>query len=72
MKVTAFAKVQWKDRSLAYCTIDAWSLAFYVIKASDCTNIGFYMCYVFHTFCILGQFCNYFVSFSQQVLSFCD
>ena len=41
MKVTAFANVQWKDRSLAYCTIDAWSLAFYVIKASDCTNIGF-------------------------------
>ena len=50
------------DRALAYCTIDAQSLVFYVIKASDCTNLGFYTCYVFHIFCILGQFCNKFVS----------
>ena len=63
---------QRKDQSLAYCTIDAWSLAFYIIKASDCTNLRYYMSFVFHIFCIRGQFCNYFVSFSQQVLSFSD
>ena len=45
---------QRKDQSLAInCTIDARSLAFYIIKASDCANLRYYTSYVFHIFSII-------------------
>ena len=52
--------------------IDALSLAYYVMKASDCTNLGFYTCYVFHIYFAsldtVGHFCSYFVSFLSKYL----
>ena len=74
----------WKDRSLAYCTIDARSLAFTSSKQVTVQILGFtrvifsiyfasldvlrLFCFIFSASIIL----YYFVSFSQQILPFFD
>ena len=70
-----------ESTSTCECTVEApgrighfvivqLTIAFYVIKASDCTNLWFnditqvmFFLPVQCIFCILGQFCHYFVSF---------
>ena len=67
----ALASLQWKDQSLANCSIDIRSLAFYTMKACDYISLVS-LHEVSPLFSFIRQFYHYFVSFSQQVLLFGD